>query len=526
MKQIEYLIKTLSPIVLAEKSNEGTLYSTKKYISGSVFRGMIAGQFIKDKHLDTNAHKNQEFYDIFLANKVRFLPAYPIGKKIIGDFEPYILPFSLMKNKNGTEVKDISTGENISAGFKKVTGFAVKKDNDIYKVDVDTQIEFHMSRSEDESRILGSNKNGKIFNYEYIEPHQYFKGYIIVDDDIANDIYTYLQKVAQNNIYIGRSRSVQYGKCSLCILAMKSIIVDKLNKNKKLYLYAYTPYIPSEQWSRVDDLAHNLYKEINKKLARKDVQLQRGDLIYATTEEYSGYVGIWHLRRERKMALSAGSMIEFKVNSVDDDLIQRLNRILYAGLGERKEEGFGQFRLMQPTPDLKLKELTENINVKHEISNEVKQKAKQIIRQRIFEEIKKQARDDIENKVKFISQSKTTLNRIENLVNSNRTKQQIQREIQGFKKAAKRNLENISLDKDNLWEILTETENVSLPYSDIIWKTKLFLGEHNNKIFDDLEKDLGKDVFEIDENTIYKEYFFWFVRHAKKKISDEKKKVN
>lgn len=525
MKQIEYLIKTLSPIVLAEKNNDSTLYNTKKYISGSIFRGMLAGKFIKDKNLGDKAHQNQEFYDIFLANKVRFLPAYPIGKNIIDNLEPYILPLSLMKSKDGKEIRDISDGENIKTGFKKMTGFALKRDNDIYKVNVDTQIEFHMSRNGEKSRILGSDKEGKVFNYEYIEPHQYFKGYVIVDDDIADNVYTYLQKTAKDNIYIGRSRSVQYGKCSLDILAMKSIFIDKLNKDKKFYLYAYTPYIPTEQWNRVDNLAENLCEKINMKLSREDIKIQKGDLIYATTEEYSGYVGVWHLRRERKMALSAGSMIEFRVDNIDDDLIEKLNKILYTGLGNRKEEGFGQFRLMQPMKGLSFKELTENIKVNTEICDEVKKQAKQIIRQRIFEEIKKQAVLDLDKKCKFNAKSKTTLNRIEALVNSNKTKQQIQNEIKEFNKVAKVNLRQMFLDMDNFLEILTENNNVKLPYSSIKWKAKLGLNDKNLHLLQEMENDLGKDIFVIDEDTIYKEYFLWFIRHAKKIISEKNKEA-
>ena len=525
MKQIEYYIETLAPIIFAERNNDSTLYNTKKYIAGSIFRGMLAGKFIKDKNLGDEAHKNKDFYNIFLSGKVRFLPAYPIGKTIVDDLEPYILPLSLMKSKDGEEIRDISDGEKIQTGFKKMTGFALKKDNEIYKVNVDTQIEFHMSRNGEKSRILGSNKDGQVFNYEYIEPYQYFKGYIVVDDDLADDVYTYLKKVAEDNIYIGRSRSVQYGKCSLKRLSINSIVGNSLKNGQKYYLYAYTPYIPNEEWNRVDTLAEHLCEQINEKLSKETVQLKKGKLIYATTEEYSGYVGVWYVRRERKMALSAGSMIEFEIDNIDDNLVKKLNDILYAGLGDRREEGFGQFRLMQPMQNLNLKEFDEDIKSKPEICNEVKKQAKQIIRQRIFKEIKKQAVSDLDKRCKFNAKSKTTLNRIEALVNSNKTKQQIQNEIKEFNKAAKVNLRQMFLDTDNFLEILTEDNNVKLPYSGIEWKAKLGLNDKNLQLLQEMENDLGKDIFVIDEDTLYKEYFLWFIRHAKKLISKKNKEV-
>ena len=69
MKQIEYYIETLAPIIFAERNNDSTLYNTKKYIAGSIFRGMLAGKFIKDKNLGNEAHKNKDFYNIFLSGK-------------------------------------------------------------------------------------------------------------------------------------------------------------------------------------------------------------------------------------------------------------------------------------------------------------------------------------------------------------------------------------------------------------------------------------------------------------------------
>lgn len=530
MKQIEYLIKTLSPVTFAKRNNDNTLYNTEKYVSGAIFRGLLANKFIQDNKLGKLAHENKDFSNIFLSAKVRFLPAYPMGRTLKEGFEPYILPLSLMKSKDGKILKDIANGEKIEPGFKKMTGFAVKKANKICKVDIDTQIEFHMSRSSDTARILGSNRDGKVFNYEYIEPYQYFKGQIIVDDDLVDKISTYLRTLEQKNVYIGRSRNVQYGKCEFKILSVKDCLGENLKADKKYYLYAYTPYIPNKEWQRVDFVAENLCEIINKKLANRGVDtkalnLKKGNLIYATNEEYSGYVGVWQVRRERKMGISAGSMIEINLDKIDKESIAKLNAILFAGLGDRTQEGFGQFRLMQPLENLELEEVKKQIELNHTISDNVKKQAKTIIQNRILLEVKKQAVNDVDNKTKFIAKSRTTLNRIENLVNSNKSKMQIQNELNSFNKIAIDNLEQIFVNKEKLWEVLTEKNNVELPYANIDWKKMLGLNDKNLQLLQDMQKDLGNDVFIIDEDTLYKEYFLWFVRHAKKVISDKNKEL-
>ena len=526
MKQIEYVIKTLAPVTFAEKNNESTLYNTRKYVPGSIFRGMFADRFIKDNKL-VNAHENEDFYNIFLSGKVRFLPAYPIGRIKNETFEPYVLPLSFMKSKDGKILKDLSNGEKIETGFKKMTGFALKKGAEIYKVNVDTQIEFHMARNGEEGRIHGSSKDGRVFNYEYIEPYQYFKGFIIADDDMADKVRKNLEMLEEHNIYIGRSRSVQYGECNLEIGKMTDCGTENSDGQKidktHCYLYTYTPYIPQYEWQRVDTVAENLCGEISRKLQAKNIEakITKGDLIFAATEEHSGYLGVWKVRRERKSAISAGSLLEIKLDKAYSETITALNEILYGGLGARTEEGFGQFRLYQPFDNLSLQELENKQAENVSLSDEVKKQARKIIKERILLEIKKQAVDTGDKDFKYTSKSKTTLNRIENLMNSNKSKQKIQAEITDFNKAAKDNLGKMFINGDSLWDILTESDNVELPYIDIKWETRLGLNDSGLGLIKEMKKDLGEDVFIIDEDSLYREYFLWFIRHAKKVIREK-----
>lgn len=521
MKQIEYVIETLAPVTFAEKNNESTLYNTRKYIPGSIFRGMLADRFIRENNL-VNAHEDENFYNIFLSGKVRFLPAYPIGRENRDGFEPYVLPLSFMKSKDGKELRDIAGEAKIETGFKKMTGFALKKDNDIYKVNVDTQIEFHMARSSEDERIHGSSQNGRVFNYEYIEPYQYFKGFIIADDDMADKVENELK---MKKIYIGRSRSVQYGECSVCLVKVTDCTAQKINTADRLYLYMYTPYIPQNEWQRTDCVAEDLYRTINNKLEEKGIlckiEAPKNRKIFAATEEYSGYVGVWKVRRERKAAISAGSLIEIKLTKNDVDTIKILSEILYGGLGDRTQEGFGQFRLYQPFETLSLKELEDAEDKGYKLSDEVKKQAGKIIKECIFAEIKKQAVNDGDKKLELHSKSKTTLNRIENLMNSSKSKDVIQNKIRAFNKTAIENLQNMFIGRDNLYDILTESINVKLPYKDIKWETKLGLDTQNLNLVEKMKNDLDRDVFIVDEDSLYREYFLWFIRHAKKVIKEK-----
>lgn len=539
MQVIDYIIETKSPVAFAEKNNDSTLYTTKKYIPGTAFRGMLANKFIQDHKLK-NAHEDKTFFDIFLSGKVRFLPAYPIGNTNSTDYEPFIIPISVTKSKDGKIVKDLAdTNTIVEAGFKKMKGFALKQQNTIYPIDVDTQIDLHMSRTKDKSRITGSSKDGDIFNYEYIEPYQNFRGSLIVDDDLAETVNSALTQINSNYINIGHSKNVQYGKCSCSINPPKEInLISNLNLDENIYLYTLTPYIPYETWQRIDDIAKDLLYTICQKLSL-DIQITDEDLnitdtnnnkrlgIFASNEEISGFVGVWQAQHERKTALSAGSLIVLPKKIVEQIDLQALTKILYQGLGYRTSEGFGQFRLWQTT-DLKLEKLPKiKQDTKLIICDEVKKVAKTIVKQRILTELKELAakdanRQNIRMDTVIDSTAKNVLNRLEDLMaykdsnNHQYSKTEIQTKIRAFKDKAKNNLRHIYLKGDILLDVLLEEENNTLPYHDFDIATNLNLSEQHN-----LKADLD-DVFTISEDEKYRIYWLWFVRHAKKEITTAK----
>lgn len=524
MKKIEYVIKTLGPVAFAEKNNDSTLYTTKKYITSTSIRGVLAHSFINHKNLGKMAHEDNDFYDIFLSGKVRFLPAYPMGDNFVFESDkPFILPLSLMKHKTSNNIIDLTKeGSKIEVGYKKFTGFALSKNKAIYKTNTKTQIQLHIARSENNARITGSSQDGNIFNYEYIEPGQYFKGSLLVNEDIVEKLEAYLKQMNVDTIRVGHSKQVQYGRCNLKVGSAEqcdlnsNMFDNEIQTNRDFYLYAYTPYIPFTEWQRTDKIAVELLEQICQKLRAQhfNVELKEGNpKIFAANEEINGYIDVWRARYERKMAISAGSLIQFNVSGMDDAAVKALNSILYEGVGWRTVEGFGQFRLWQTAEKVELKTLEQgNLDKNKDIESKFKlieNKVGLILEKRILIEVQKEAKgfSDISKVTK-----KHILNRIEELMDSNLTKSQIKDNIQEFKSTAKNNLRNIYIKDTNLYDILMEEKGAVQPYSDIKWKEKLDIKLES--IFDD-------EVFEVKPDKIYKHFWLWFARHAKKKLKDK-----
>lgn len=516
LKKIEYMLRIVDPVIFAEKSTDNILYATKRYFPGSALRGALAARYL-ELHKQENAHEDQRFHDIFLSGRVRFLPAYPIGSKALQDCEPVVLPLSIMRSKDGKDIIDLSGEVQVQPGYKKLQGFAVKGGaGEIYKTDTDVKIKMHMSRCGDNERITGKSEDGNIYNYECIEPGQYFKGTYIADDDIAEDFAGLLQELALRELLLGRARNAQYGKCSY--LPLQETPAGKLAyTGGKLYLHALTPYIPWRSWQRIDEAAAGLLQDIQDKLREQGAEAEiscDGITVFAAAEEIDGYMGVWHAKKPREAAVSAGALIELKITGGVNDAVSALQDVLMQGFGKYTADGYGQFRLWQPLDKVSLEKIPA-ADDQDELSGAVKRKAAEIVRSTVIREIRQKAAEDAgSGRLSLIDNPSNILKRVEGLMNSSLSKEAIQDKLRNeFKPTAQNNLRKIKFGYIPLFEILTEENGTKQIYADEQWARRII---RDNAKISSLKKELGSGVFDIDEDTRFREYWLWFVRHAVK----------
>ena len=186
-----------------------------------------------------------------------------------------------------------------------------------------------------------------------------------------------------------------------------------------------------------------------------------------------------------------------------------MSEILYSGLGCRYEDGFGQFRLWQAMDNIRIIDYPEEILIRENINSNVKENARKIIQKRILLEVRKKAIMDAErvNPLK----TKNVLNRVERIFLSNDKENIIIQEINGFKPIAKDNLRKIKLDGMSVYSFWFE--NLKMPYENIKWEQYLDLDDNKVKL---LKNDLGNNIFTIDKDILFKEYWLWFIKHLKK----------
>ena len=510
LKKLEFVLENVDPLLFAERGADNILVTTKRYIPGSAIRGALAHLYINSHKLQ-NAYADETFYKLFLSGKVRFLPAYPLGCRELEKGETFVMPLSLMRSKDGEQTVDLTATGAPKAGFKKLQGFVVKQGGKLHQIPTNVKIELHMSRSGEGERITGSSKDGNVFNYEYLEPGQLFKGAALAADVVAVIVERDLRELAVEELHLGRSKGAQYGKCLYLPLAGSS--AQPASLGERLYLLAQTPYIAFGGWQRVEQAAAELLSELEERLG---VEVAKQELhIFAACESIDGYVGVWQAKKQAERALSAGSLLELRLGGAVDSA--RLQEALQQGLGKGTEDGYGQFILWQPLekPMLAEKPAKKQPNGMV-LSDDVKRTAKKIIRERLLQAVRQQAAQDAQSdKLKINAENAhNILKRVEGLMYSGKSKSDIQLLIsRDFKDAAKKNLRAIKFAGDALYDILLESPGHELPYRGLDWSRKLKLAGDDTKALQGL---LGSGAFTLEADEVYREYWLWFMRHAVK----------
>lgn len=521
MRQFEYVIENLAPVCFTEQSGDNVLYETRRFVPGSSLVGALAAKYINKNHI-VNAHKDPVFKELFLSGKVRFLPAYPCTKDGVKSLP---LPMSLMIHKDGMTLADYAAGKEFAPGYKKLAGFGIvdEADKTLSMLSARVQFEFHMSRASESERLSGSSNDGKVFNYEYLEPFQYFYGTVIADDDLSDAAMKAIAELLSERVGLGRSRSAQYGKAEFTFMGEKA--PQKIDFNEgRLCIYAYSAFIPSENWTRADELALYIADALNNELVNSgsEAKLSKENIgIFAAGEALEGFVGVWNVKRERKNVLSSGSLFAFDVIDFDDDALAVIDNRLCKGFGERIAEGFGQFRIWTPLKDSADK-TWQKVALREKSStipslDAVKVDALTIIAGRIMQEIRLQAKNDVLS-MTISDKGKGTLKRIEALADSDKDKSEIMAAVSDFRKTARDNLFKMRLNGKPVLHMILEEENLTQPYDGIDWMNRLGL---SSKAVASLKADLGISDMPFTENEVFKEYWLWFARHGAKTMKKE-----
>lgn len=351
---IELVYKTIQPIVIPNFGSDPNTIQSAEILPGNLLRGVFA----------KSAKNKIELNAILNSGKVSFSFGYPVD---VNDKINYPLPYFLHKEKDKENYINLFKNEKNDILTKPVGGlgeFNLEGSENIYtKHEVLKEAGFHNSRDGNDERLKGKNTDGDIFYYEAISANQQFAFTISGKKEYLKEIISVL--INQQDVYFGKSKTVQYGHAKLVNLSKKESIKAKINVNKEYILTFLSPTIVLNNYGESMPNLNTIQSYLESAKISKSA-------ISVTEVEIAN--SLWKTMPLRYRAFGAGS--SFLIENIDEALI---NNWLENGVGEFTDMGFGKIALYENT-DYKKKEKTEskqqyrNIELNNEIIKEFEKK--------------------------------------------------------------------------------------------------------------------------------------------------------
>ncbi|MCC3413196.1 MULTISPECIES: CRISPR-associated RAMP protein Csx10 [unclassified Microcoleus] len=409
MQRIELEIKVLSPLAIARQKPGGSISEAVGYIPGTVIRGAVAAQILDlSNGRSTDLTQNGgDFQALFLSeNPAIFQNAYPAliinGKLIPKDrFEENgVLPATALssKNKPGFKRKDKDPEKNgvfdtlidrfcaegygypydpncpedggrvDAAGISFYCKFNKKYHSLTVNKRLLTRVGINRRRATSEEEILYSLE---VLN-ESQETKQnpvYYRGAILVEDDLAETLRDFIQDRHQN-FRLGGSTSRGLGKVEIQTknpVDAKIDVSDRIDEfNQRLKerwdkwvvfgspikesptkltyftLDLQSDAILTENWRRTTVISEKMLHQFAGVEAQdKSLRLEAA---YSSYDFLSGWNAGWGLMKDVELITTKGAVYLFSTTQ-PEVWIQRLGELEMRGLGDRTCEGFGQIQI-------------------------------------------------------------------------------------------------------------------------------------------------------------------------------------
>lgn len=534
MKQISVHIRTLAPVVLSAMSNATVMTESHSYFSGSIVRGIVANRYIKARGLGEHAEENEAFVSLFF-NQLRFVAAYPTAEDGTRSF---VLPFSLQKKKDGSEVLDLMNQDG-KAGYKSFKGFGVEGKDGIQLVTVRKTINLHMSRSDIQNkdgkeRLAGRSMAGGIYNYEAIDAGQDFKGAIYGPEEELHALLDGLDGRTWQ-CHAGRSRFTQYGRCRIELGPVEDVPAEAIEPQDDAILVRFdTPYLPENPYASP---LRNILESLSAGMEGMALRMQDKEFdtmhfsvvdapqrFFAKEEPVENFVGIWGMKRPREHGLAAGTIFQLKKKDSPwtEDEKKLLQNVFYDGIGLRSEEGFGQLRVWpNRTHYLTEQRAANRMTPPTQIHEEVRKRAETILVQHLLAQAQLWAAEDVQaSKGSFPDTATHFFSRMDALLGGNtkdtssHLRNAIEQERGNGSTPFAKALQRIFIRGRKLGDYVRDENLKNMPYNQRDWKA-LSDAMQLERAMKAVGIAGGIEYFQCAEALFYT-YWHWFFRYGRK----------
>ncbi len=515
MYRLKYRIKTISPVLISSMGGDMNMVSTKDYIPGTTILGIFAARYVKEKNkLNNNVHEDETFYNWFLNGKLKFSNAYLTIYNEETEIELLPTPLSIQKEKaDETNILNLIMNET-EKPTTPVSRYSYISSSDILTTSPERIINFHHSRN----RLKGHSEEGDIFNYESLIEGQVFSGFVSgKEGDLKHFKNTFGHKVFA---HVGRSKNIQYGRAEIELLDIDDFKADEIEDNELIITFI-SPAILLNKFGYPEISIKTLKKYLASflNLNEDDFDVEQS---FAKSETVENFISVWRLKKPLDKAFSAGSTfkINFK-NGLSNKLKEKLKALQVEGIGERRNEGFGQIKINWGLEErFNRKELKKpEINKPEgELPTIVKEIFTEIVKSNIKAAVEKEALYKAEefNKNRL---SNSFLGRLELILKASSSDKDFKNKIKDLREKAKEQLKKCRSEEVTLChELMSESPDLDNIFNNLHSRLKLSLEELANLAQFDFKKDTEF------KTKLYKLYWLTFFRKMRKLNKMEERK--
>ena len=400
MRQITLTITAHSPLAIGQRKPGGSVSEAMDYIPGTVIRGAIAGQILRQTQQTPEA--GDDFHRLFVDEQAAvFRNGYPAIARVDDDTYELraeaisVLPVTALSSKTDSGFKPGKTGvfdslidsycarehglfyePNDITGdrVEPFSGFYSKSDTAYATHSVNkrllTRVGINRQRATAQDEILYSlevlnETQGK----QQPVPSVYRSTILVNDDALAEQLLAFIQGNG-DRIRLGGSASRGLGQVSLAATlgeetanslpqrvtafnsklqerwalwnAFGSLDSDPLQDRLFFTIDLQADTILTEHWRRTMVLSEAMLKQ-SAGLASSEIRLE---MAYSSYDYRSGWNAAWGLPKDVELVTKLGGVFLYSIPmSEGDGWYEYLAKLERWGVGDRASEGFGQIRV-------------------------------------------------------------------------------------------------------------------------------------------------------------------------------------
>lgn len=339
MKALPIYFALDEPLLAPALNGDPNSAVSTSFIPGSLIRGALIAKYTAGKpQVDLPIEAGDRFFN----NSTRFLNAYPLGPEQARSLP---LPLSWQREKLDqplTQIYDLSGGARPEQGRTLSQPFYARQNGQIILLDPAKQFNVHTHR---EDRVMGraTEGSGAVFRYEAIAPKQTFVSAILFDDDNASE-----DLFGDGRLILGGSRSTAYGQVTITTgprqtdwreMGGQASQVTDIPAGSLFRMTLWSDLIFQDEWGQYStrptdrDIAH-WFEPGSGSLAVTVEQVFKADGIVG------GFNRKWGLPLIQFPVVQAGSVFVLQARTTIP--AQVINRLEWAGIGQRRVDGFGR----------------------------------------------------------------------------------------------------------------------------------------------------------------------------------------